>query len=73
MKKLTIETLVAIQESFPAVDWDLADLEELIVPRSPLISGFPQLMADIEKLTLVDLAELPPAGGLFVPEEPSNG
>lgn len=64
MKKLTRRTLEDIRNSFPTIAWGQEDLQELVAPKFGIISGFSQLLDDLERLMTVDLELTPPAGPL---------
>lgn len=69
MKAPTKELLEQMQAVFPTLGWSADELDDLVTPSFGLITGFPELLAEIEKLVERDLGELPPAGILSPPKE----
>ena len=67
MEKVSQETLLRINQAFPSVQWGGQELEELVAPRQGLITGFRQLLDEIERLRGTDLEDLGVAAA------PANG
>ena len=67
MKRPTKELLVQVQATFPAFEWSDAELDDLVRPGYGLITGFPELLVEIDRLCERDLEDLPPAGALAAP------
>ena len=67
MKRPTKELLVRMQAIFPAFEWSDAELDDLVRPGYGLITGFPELLVEINRLCERDLEDLPPAGALPAP------
>ena len=68
MEKLTKELLIELQAAFPTLEWSEAELDDLVKPSFGLITGFPELLTEIDRLCQRDLEELSPAGVLSAPE-----
>ena len=62
MKKLQIETLTGIRDQLAAYPWDDSELSELVDPKLGIITGFQDLLDQLEILRKVDLGDIPPAG-----------
>lgn len=60
MKKLQIETLSGIRDQLASYPWDDAELSELVNPKLGIITGFQDLLDQLEILRQVDLGEIPP-------------
>ena len=67
MKRPTKELLAQMQATFPAFEWSDAELDDLVRPGYGLITGFPELLIEIERLCERDLEVLSPAGALPAP------
>ncbi|MCP3690301.1 MAG: hypothetical protein GY784_18005 [Gammaproteobacteria bacterium] len=61
MKKLQIETLTGIRDQLASFAWNDAELNELVDPKLGIITGFQDLLDQLEILRRVDLGETPPA------------
>ncbi len=70
MKAVSKETLKRVNEEFPTLSWADEELEELVAPRYGLITGFQELLQEIEKLRTLDLGETGPAGAVHRVKEP---
>jgi hypothetical protein len=55
MEPLTRETLRRMVEALPSVPWRDAELDGLIARSDGVITGFPELLAEIEALCRMDL------------------
>jgi hypothetical protein len=55
MQTLARETLRRMVEELPTVPWRDQDLSGLIARSDGVITGFPELLADIEALCRIDL------------------
>jgi hypothetical protein len=64
VRSLRKDTLKRIMEEFPTVSWGAGELDELVAPSFGVITGFQQLLSNIEALEAVDLGETPMAGSL---------
>ncbi len=68
MKKLRIETLSGIRDQLASFAWDDAELDELVDPKLGIITGFQDLLDQLEILRQVDLGETPPAAEIRAPK-----
>lgn len=66
MKPLQKATLSQLCEQLAAHPWQEAELAELVDPKLGIITGFQDLLDDLEKLRRVDLGTLPPAQSVRV-------
>ena len=64
MKKLQIETLTGIRDQLASYTWEDAELSELVDPKLGIITGFQDLLDQLEVLRKVDLGDIPPAGDI---------
>ncbi len=64
MAPVTRDTLKRIMQQFPTVAWRESELDELVSPTFGVITGFQQLLDNVEALMRTDLADLPMAGPL---------
>ncbi len=67
MKEITKDLLHRVQESFPSLEWSDTELDDLVKPSFGIITGFPELLEGIDRLSHRDLGEIPPAGTLPAP------
>lgn len=61
MKPLQKPTLTGICDQMASHDWTEAELDELVDPKLGIITGFQEVLEDLEVLRLVDLGATPPA------------
>jgi hypothetical protein len=64
MQPVSRDTLKRIMQQFPTVAWSDGELDELVSPSFGVITGFQQLLDNIETLMRTDLGDLPMAGSL---------
>ena len=64
LTKPSLESLQTIRQAFASHDFSDTDLSELVTPKLGLITGFEDLMKEIEKLRAVDLGSTAPALGM---------
>ena len=64
MKKLDKQTLIGIRDQFGSYAWDDAEISELVEPKLGIITGFQELLDQLEVLRKVDLEATPPAGDI---------
>ena len=64
LTKPSLESLQAIRQAFASYDFSDTDLSELVTPKLGLITGFEDLMKELEKLRAVDLGATAPALGM---------
>ncbi|MES0884044.1 hypothetical protein [Roseibium sp. SCP14] len=61
MKPLTKPTLQNICNQLASHDWSDAELDELVNPKLGIITGFQDLLDELETLRKIDLGDTPPA------------
>lgn len=64
MKPLQKQTLQGICAQMASHDWSDAELNELIDPKMGIITGFQDLLEELELLRRTDLGTTPPALGV---------
>jgi hypothetical protein len=64
MQPVSRDTLKRIMQQFPTVAWSDGELDELVSPSFGVITGFQQLLENIDTLMRTDLGDLPMAGSL---------
>ena len=64
MKKLEKQTLIGIRDQLGSYAWNDAEISELVDPRLGIITGFQELLDQLEELRKVDLESTPPAGDI---------
>ena len=64
MQKLDRQTLLGIRDQLGSYAWDDAEIDELVDPRLGIITGFQDLLEQLECLRKIDLGTLPPAGAI---------
>jgi hypothetical protein len=64
MHKLEKKTLIGIRDQLASYAWDDAEIAELVDPRLGLITGFQELLDQLECLRKIDLGSTPPAGDI---------
>ena len=64
MKPLQKSTLSQLCDQLAAHPWREAELAELVDPKLGIITGFQELLEDLETLRRSDLGSLPPAQGV---------
>ena len=64
LKKPKFDTLAGIREAFAAHEFNDDELAELVDPKFGIITGFADLMAQLELLREMDLGATPPALGM---------
>lgn len=64
MKPLQKQTLEGICNEMASHDWSDAELDELIDPKMGIITGFQDLLQELDVLRRVDLGTTPPALGV---------
>lgn len=65
MKPLEKPTLLKICDQMAAHPWGESELAELVEPRLGIITGFQDLLSELEALRRIDLGDLPPAQGIL--------
>ena len=61
MQKLTKDTLVGICTQMASHRWSDAEINELVDPQLGIITGFQDLLRELEQLRKIDLGTTPPA------------
>ena len=61
MQKLAKATLTGICSQMASHTWSDAEISELVNPRLGIITGFQDLLNELDQLRRVDLGTLPPA------------
>jgi hypothetical protein len=64
MKRLQKQTLVGIRDQFGSYAWEDAEISELVDPQLGIITGFQELLDQLEVLRKIDLEATPPAGDI---------
>ena len=64
MQKLEKQTLIGIRDQLASYAWDDAEIAELVDPRLGIITGFQELLDQLECLRKIDLGSTPPAGDI---------
>ena len=64
MHKLEKNTLIGIRDQLASYAWDDAEIAELVDPRLGIITGFQELLDQLECLRKIDLGSTPPAGDI---------
>lgn len=64
MDRLTKSTLASLRDQLAAHGFTDAELEELVAPKLGIITGFQDLLDELETLRRTDLGTLPPAGAV---------
>jgi len=72
LTKPSLESLQTIRQAFASHDFSDTDLSELVTPKLGLITGFEDLMKEIEKLRAVDLGATAPALGMTPNASPQH-
>jgi len=64
MKKLDRQTLLGIRDQLGSYAWEDAEIDELVDPKLGIITGFQELLEQLEDLRKIDLGSIPPAGDI---------
>jgi hypothetical protein len=64
MKPPSKETLDRITREFPTLPWDDREIAELVAPQFGIITGFAEMLGEIEDLSRRDLGAVGPAAAL---------
>jgi len=64
MQKLDRKTLLGIRDQLGSYAWEDAEIDELVDPKLGIITGFQELLDQLEQLRKVDLEATPPAGDI---------
>ncbi|MCG6889945.1 MAG: hypothetical protein LJE92_10185 [Gammaproteobacteria bacterium] len=64
MQKLDKKTLLGIRDQLGSYAWDDTEIDELVDPKLGIITGFQELLEQLEYLRRIDLGSTPPAGDI---------
>ena len=64
MKKVQQQTLIGMRDQLGGYAWQDAEISELIDPKLGIITGFQDLLDQLEVLRKIDLQALPPASDI---------
>jgi hypothetical protein len=64
MQKLDRQTLLGMRDQLGGHAWDDAEIDELVDPKLGIITGFQELLEQLETLRKIDLGTLPPAADI---------
>lgn len=64
MKKVQQQTLIGMRDQLGGYAWRDAEISELVDPKLGIITGFQDLLDQLEVLRKIDLQALPPAGDI---------
>ena len=67
MQKLQKQTLIGIRNQLASYAWREEELSELIEPKPGIITGFQELLDQLDILRRVDLGTTPPASNISPP------
>lgn len=68
MQKLQLKTLEGIRDQLASHAWHDAELAELVNPKLGIITGFQDLLDQLDVLRQVDLGQIPPCADIKTPE-----
>jgi len=68
LKKPELETFADMRDMLATYGFSDAELSELVDPKLGIITGFADLLAQLEVLRKMDLGATPPASGIAHPE-----
>ncbi len=64
MEKIQKQTLIGMRDQLGGYPWKDAEISELVDPRLGIITGFQDLLDQLEVLRRVDLQAIPPAADI---------
>ena len=67
MQKLDRQTLLGMRDQLGGYAWDDSEIDELVDPKLGIITGFQELLEQLEQLRKLDLGATPPAGDIAEP------
>ena len=67
MQKLQKQTLIGIRDQLASYNWKDDELSELVDPKLGIITGFQDLLDQLDILRRVDLGATPPASDIMPP------
>ncbi|MBU0699222.1 MAG: hypothetical protein KKE59_07345 [Proteobacteria bacterium] len=65
---MSLKTLQQIKTEFPIHDWSEEELNELVSPKYGVITGFEEILNDIQEIAGQDLADIEPSGNIKTEE-----
>lgn len=66
MKNIQKKTLIGMRDQLGGYAWNDSEISELVDPQLGIITGFQDLLDQLEALRLVDLEAIPPAADISV-------
>jgi len=69
MKKLQKDTLLGMRDQLASYAWRDEEISELVDPKLGIITGFQDLLDQLDYLRQVDLGNTPPASHISPPFE----
>lgn len=69
MKKLQKDTLFGMRDQLASYAWKDEEISELVDPKLGIITGFQDLLDQLDELRQVDLGSTPPASHISPPPE----
>jgi len=69
MKKLQKDTLLGMRDQLASYAWKDEEISELVDPKLGIITGFQDLLDQLDELRQVDLGSTPPASNISPPPE----
>jgi hypothetical protein len=69
MRPVSKATLRRAIEELAGFSWEDADLEELVSPKFGVITGFQDLVNELDELRQIDLGTIAPAGVVRRPKD----
>ena len=70
MKKLQKDILIGMRDQLAGYAWKDAEISELVDPKLGIITGFQDLLDQLNHLRQIDLGNPPPASGISPPIDP---
>jgi len=64
MQKIQKQTLIGMRDQLGGYAWEDAEISELVDPRLGIITGFQDLLEQLEVLRKTDLQSIPPAADI---------
>ncbi|MDH3759601.1 MAG: hypothetical protein OEU50_01380 [Gammaproteobacteria bacterium] len=64
MDKIQKQTLIGMRDQLGGYAWRDAEISELVDPRLGIITGFQDLLDQLEVLRKIDLQAIPPAADI---------
>ena len=67
MQKLQRATLIGMRDQLGSYGFEDREIDELVDPQLGIITGFQELLEQLEQLRQIDLGATPPAGDIVKP------